>query len=257
MSDVLPGETTIRTIDFTGEQLGYPKARRTYKAVTVTFDRDFDGVWSLNGSYTYAKSKGNIEGGVRSDNAQTDSGLTTAFDQPGLTNGAYGYLPTDNRHKFKLYGSYAPTNWLTLGANLSAQSPRRFGCLGRVPDSVESFAGVYGAAGFYCNVNTDGSIRTTPFAAGEAVPERQLTPRGSVIKSDWQTTTNITAAIKVPSDLFSGTFRIDVFNVFNEKAVLDVRELGTQANGAPRVDFGTPVSYQAPRYIRFQLGFDF
>ena len=257
LSDVLPGETTVRTIDFTGEQLGYPQARRTYKAVTVTFDRDFDGVWSLNGSYTYSKSKGNIEGGVRSDNSQSDSGLTTAFDQPGLTNGAYGYLPTDNRHKFKLYGSYAPTPWLTLGANFSAQSPRRFGCLGRVPTNVDAFAGAYGAAGFYCNVNSDGSIRTTPFAAGEVAPDRQLTPRGSVVKSDWQTTTNITAAIKVPSDLFSGTFRIDVFNLFNEKAVLDVQELGTQANGAPRVDFGTPLTYQAPRYIRFQLGFDF
>lgn len=257
LSDVLPGETAIRTIDFTAAQLGYPKARRTYKAVTVTFDRDFDGVWSLNGSYTWSESKGNIEGGIRSDNGQTDSGLTTAFDQPGLTNGAFGFLPTHNRHKFKLYGSYAPTDWLTIGANFSAQSPRKFGCIGRIPDSIDPFAALYGAESFYCNVNSDGSIRTTPFAAGETPPPRQLTPRGSVFESDWQTVTNVTAAIKVPTELFNATFRIDVFNVFNEDAATDFREQGTQNNGAPRVDYGTPLIYQQPRTFRFQLGFDF
>ena len=71
-------------------------------------------MWSLSGSYTWSKSEGNIEGGIRSDNGQTDSGLTTAFDQPGLTDGTFGPLPGDSTHKFKMFGSYAVTDWLTL-----------------------------------------------------------------------------------------------------------------------------------------------
>ena len=54
---------------------------------------------------------------MRSDNGQTDSGLTTSFDQPGLTVGSYGYLPTDIRHNFKAFGSYKVSDWFTFGAN--------------------------------------------------------------------------------------------------------------------------------------------
>ena len=99
LSDPLPGETTLRTVDFSGADLGYPKAKRTYKSITATFDRDFDGKWGVSGSYTWSESKGNIEGGIRSDNGQTDSGLTTAFDQPGLTDGTYGFLPGHAQHR--------------------------------------------------------------------------------------------------------------------------------------------------------------
>jgi len=258
LSNPLPGETGLRTVDFTAEQLGYPKARRKYTSITATFDRDFDGVWSLSGSYTWSKSKGNIEGGIRSDNGQTDSGLTTAFDQPGLTIGSYGYLPGDARHRFKLYGSYAVTDWFTLGAQFQLSSPRRYGCIGRVPNSVDPFAGAYGAAGFFCNV-ANGEVVTDP-AAGTGNPPQstlQPTPRGSVFKSDWLSFLNLSAAVRVPTDLFNATFRVDVFNVFNQKAGTDYIELGTLANGNPRGDYGYTMTYQTPRYFRFQLGFDF
>jgi len=261
LSDTVNGETELRTVDFSAADLGYPKAKRTYKAITATFDRDFDGVWSLNASYTWSKSKGNIEGGVRSDNGQTDSGLTTAFDQPGLTNGAYGYLPGDARHRFKIFGSYAVTDWFTIGAQFQAQSPRHYGCIGRVPVSVDAFAGAYGAAGFYCNLDADGNVITDPAYAGfqnnASGTSLQLTPRGSQFKSDWNTFTNLSLAFKLPADLFTGTFRIDVFNVFNEKNALDFEERGTVTNGRPRSDYGLPTIYQTPRYFRFQLGVNF
>lgn len=266
LSDPVAGETDLRTVDFTAAQLGYPKAKRTYKAITATFDRDFDGVWSLNASYTWSKSKGNIEGGVRSDNGQTDSGLTTAFDQPGLTNGAYGYLPGDARHRFKLFGSYAVTDWLTIGAQFQAQSPRRYGCIGRVPVSVDQFAGAYGAAGFYCNLDADGGVITDPAfptvntGPGGTPPNTTtlgLTPRGSQFKSDWSTFTNLSFAFKLPTEAFGATLRVDVFNVFNEKNALDFEERGTQSNGRPRGDYAYPLIYQTPRYFRFQLGFNF
>jgi Carboxypeptidase regulatory-like domain len=261
LSDPVNGETALRTIDFTAADLGYPKAKRTYKAVTATFDRDFDGVWSLSGSYTWSKSEGNIEGGIRSDNGQTDSGLTTAFDQPGLTDGAFGPLPGDARHKFKLYGSIAPTPWLTLGAQFQAISPRKFGCIGRVPVSIDPFAGAYGAAGFYCNVDANGAVITDPnfggFLNSAAGTSLSITPRGSQLKSDWTMFTNVSATLKIPTDVIDASFRVDVFNLFNQKGVTDVRELGTQGNGRPRGDYGSPIGYQQPRYFRFQFGVNF
>lgn len=256
LSDTIGGEGSARTVDFSAADLGYPQAERVYKAVTLTAQREFDGVWSLDANYTWSNLEGNIEGGVRSDNGQTDSGLTTAFDQPGLVNGAFGLLPTHREHRFKLFGSYAPFDWLTLGLQFQAESPRKFGCIGTVPLEIDPFAGAYGAAGFYCNVDGEGNIVTDPTTPVGSYT-RELTPRGSVTESDWLTFTNLSAAVKLPSDLFSATLRMDVFNIFNEKAVLDIRELGTLNNGNPRNDFGMPLGYQTPRYFRFQLAFDF
>lgn len=261
LSDPINGESSLRTVNFSAADLGYPKARRTYKAITATFDRDFDGTWSLSASYTWSESKGNIEGGIRSDNGQTDSGLTTAFDQPGLTNGTYGFLPGHARHKFKVFGSYKIADWFTLGAQFQAVSPRKFGCIGRVPASVDPFAGLYGAAGYYCNVDNDGNVITNPafkgFSNGASSTSLQLTPRGSQLESDWNIFTNLSAVFTIPTDAFEGTFRVDVFNVFNQQGVLDVRELGTQGNGRPRGDYGTPLAYQQPRSFRFQFGINF
>jgi hypothetical protein len=170
LSDPFPNETTARrNVTLSSAALQYPKAKRTYKAITFTADREFDGKWGVGGSYTYSKLKGNIEGGVRSDNGQTDSGLTTAFDLPALVNGTYGYLPNDRRHNLKLYGNYKPFEWLNLGANLQVLSPRQFGCFGRAPISADAtpnsafgrsgLAGrFYGAGSAYCNLDASGNV---------------------------------------------------------------------------------------------------
>lgn len=260
LSNPVNGETTLRTVNFTAADLGYPKAKRTYKAITATFDREFDGQWSLAASYTWSESKGNIEGGVRSDNGQTDSGLTTAFDQPGLVNGAYGFLPSHARHNIKVFGSYQIADWLVLGAQFQAISPRKFGCIGRVPRSIDQYAGAYGAAGFYCNLDSSGNVITDPTKGvinTATATSLSLTPRGSRLESDWNIFTNLTAVFTLPTEAVNATFRVDVFNVFNRQGVLDLRELGTQANGAPRGDYGSPLSYQQPRYFRFQFGVQF
>ncbi|WP_298089732.1 TonB-dependent receptor [uncultured Sphingomonas sp.] len=258
LSDPVNGEATARTVNFTAAELGYPKAQRTYKAVTLWAEREFDGIWSIAANYTFGKTIGNIEGGVRSDNGQSDSGLTTAFDQPGLTVASYGYLPTDVRHSLKAYGSYRFNDWFTFGANFSAASPRHYACLGRVPNRVDSFAGQYGAAGYFCNV-VNGQIVTDPTAGTGTPAQSTLQPvrRGTVFTSDWQTQTNVTFQFRVPVDTFDATFRVDVFNLFAEKARIDFNEFGTQGSGAPRGDYRYVTQYQAPRYIRLQLGMNF
>jgi Carboxypeptidase regulatory-like domain/TonB-dependent Receptor Plug Domain len=273
LSDPLPGETALRTVTLPAAALGYPQAKRDYKAVTVTFDREFDGVWSLSASYTYSKLRGNIEGGIRTDNAQTDAGLTTAFDLPALVNGAYGYLPNDRRHNFKIYGSYKVTDWLTLGANAQVTSPRQFGCLGRAPVSADGTAlapgglagRFYGAGAYYCNVGADGKVVTNPVGFDVAnprfgvagTPTLQQTPRASQFKSNWLSFVNLDATFKIPSSSFDGSLRVSVFNVFNQQNATEYNEVGTTSGGAPNATYSLPNVYQAPRAVRFQLRFGF
>lgn len=228
--------------------LGYPKAKRKYEAITFKFDREFDGKWSLSGSYTFAKAIGNYEGSVTSDNGQTDAGLTQDFDQPELTYGAYGYLPNDRRHNFKVYGSYQLLDWLEVGANLSVQSPRHFGCFGVLPDNLTGFSStinaLYGASARYC-----------PYSNGQVAESNPIVQvrRGTGFDTDWDTSLDLTAAITLPTDAFQGVLRFDVFNVLNSKAVVDANEFGTNDDGSVRTDYRAPLSYQAPRSARVQL----
>ncbi|WP_394652165.1 carboxypeptidase regulatory-like domain-containing protein [uncultured Sphingomonas sp.] len=277
LSDPFPNQTTAQTVTLSSAALGYPAAKRTYKAVTAVFEREFDGVWSLNVNYTWSKTQGNIEGGIRSDNGQTDSGLTTAFDLPALVNGTYGYLPNDRRHNLKAYGSLKLTDWLTVGAQAQIASPRRFGCIGRVPISADatSFAPgglagrFYGAAGYYCNLDSSGNvvrnpngftvINDSPFTstgaanAAARASTLQLTPRGSRFESDWLYNLNLDASIRVPSDAFDAYVRLSVQNVLNRKAELDFTETGTTGPGAPNPTYGLPTSFQSPRSARIQF----
>lgn len=266
LNETLPGDPagTLRTVDFTAEQLGYPEAEREYKALTLKVNREFDGVWGLSGSYTLSETEGNYEGAVKSDIGQADPGITQDFDQPGLVDGTFGLLPTHRAHNFKLYGSYKVFDWLTVGGNYSLLSPRKYGCIGRVPADVDFFAQFYGAAGYYCRVDENGDVQTTtPEDPNPATPEneglapQELTPRGSRFESDWTSTLNLSAIFTLPTDAFSSFLRVDAFNILNEQAVIDLNEFGTDDSGNPNPQYMAPISYQTPRYIRFQFGVRF
>jgi hypothetical protein len=258
LSDPVNGETSLRTVELSAAALGYPRAQRRYRAMTFQVQRDFDGKWGGEFSYTYSSNVGNTEGGVRSDNGQDDTGATVDFDLPGLADGTYGYSPNHRAHNFKLFGSYAPTEWLTLGLNAQIVSPRKFGCLGTVPASRDRDASLfYGANGTYCNLNSDGSVRTNPATPGEVLPPRQIVRRGTAFNSEWLYNLNLDATLKVPSDLFDGFLRVSVLNVFNMSQALDYQEIGTTGGGAPRADYRAITGYQAPRSVRVQFGVNF
>lgn len=241
-----PGEDATVTLDgldgrevtLTAEDLGLPKAKRTYDAVDITFERKFDGKWSLQGSYTWSESKGNSEGFVQSDFGQDDAGITQDFDQPTFLEGATGFLPNHRKHRFKLFGAYALTDWLTLGSNVRVDSPRKLSCFGFHP--TDDFARVFGAASHFCG--------------GE------LSERGTAQESAWITTLDL--SLRASHTLESGqtvTFRADVFNVLNEQSVQDRNEVGDLDFQDPDVffanpDFGQATIYQTPRSVR--LGMD-
>ncbi|WP_295800580.1 TonB-dependent receptor [uncultured Microbulbifer sp.] len=224
------------TISLSADALRYPQASRTYKALEFTFDRAWDGKWMMGGSLVLAKLEGNHEGYVKSDNGQDDAGITTSFDQPGLTDGSYGYLPNDRRWTLKAWGSYQFDNGLLMGTNFTAKDGRPVSCIGNHPTDV--FAGAYGSESMYCG--------------GE------LVARGSAGRTS--DIFNIDASIQYPINMSNGSelvLRADVFNLFDFDNEIEVRELGELDFAGADPNYKKPTSYQAPRSVRLSANYTF
>lgn len=231
-------ETSEQVITMDAESLGIPKARREYTALEFTFERAFDGLWGVQGSYTLARSEGNYEGGVKSDIGQTDSGITQDFDFLAFIPGSYGLLPNHRAHQFKAFGSWQATDNLMVGANLSVTSPRHYGCVGLAPaDYLDGDVanGSYGAAARFCG--------------------GRVVDRGTVFESDWTTRFDLSFRYSL-DDIVPGNlvFRADIFNVLNLQSAVEMNEFGEDDAGNPDVNYQAPNTYQAPRSIR--IGFD-
>lgn len=241
---------TDREVTLTAADLNYPVPERTYKAVEVSLEKPFDGVWGGRFSYVWSESKGNYEGALKSDNGQTDPGLSQDFDQPGLTDNSFGFLPNHREHSFKAFGNWQATPALNIGANLLIQSPRKFGCQGVHP--TDFFASLYGAASWFCDTDNDGVS--------------EATPRGSQFESDWNKVLDLTFAydlsevFEIPGD--SLVLRADIFNVFDFQSAQDFNEFGEFGDAAPgpgSVDpnYAKVTAYQAPRTVRFSVAYRF
>lgn len=251
--------TDDREIILTADQLNYPEPSRVYKAVELTAEKSFDGLWGARFSYLWSDSEGNYEGALKSDNGQVDPGLSQDFDQPGLTDGAHGKLPGHREHTFKVFGSWQATEQLLIGANLVVQSPRQFGCQGE--HATDDFAYQYANSSWFCDVDANGTLEPTP--------------RGSQFESDWLKNVDLTFSynlgdlLDIPGD--SLTLRADVFNVFNWQSELDFNEFGTLgdivAGGFIGVDpnlpsslnpnYGKVTQFQSPRSVRLSVAYRF
>ena len=239
----LPGTEGEQTfMDLSAEDLRYPESVRKYAAVDFTFNRAWDGLWTMTASYTWSHNWGNNEGYVRSDNGQDDAGLTTNFDQPGLLDGAYGDLPNDRRHQVKMFGYYALTDDIILGANLQYWSGRPVNAFGYHPTDI--FAQAYDSESFY--------------AGGE------LAPRGSRGRTNdyWNLDVSASYTLDVFED-YELTLRADVFNVFNNDETTEVVEIYDDEssidplNPTVNPNYGLPSNWQTPRYVRLSARFAF
>lgn len=254
-----PGQDVTITTDPDGEDgplanqaytisaadLGYPEAERSYYSVDLSLNKAWNDGWMMDFTYTWSQSMGNNEGFVRSDNEQDDAGLTTNFDQPGLTDGADGYLPNDRRHQVKLFAAYEIVENLTVGANFWWKTGRPINSFGLHP--TDAFASLYGAEAFYTN--------------------GQLAPRGSGGRTP--NTWNLDLSMQYVLELESTdiTFRADIFNVFNNDEVTEVNEVAEYIDyydsdfggyrGAADPDYGLATDYQTPRYVRLSASIKF
>tara|TARA_B100001778_G_scaffold31365_1_gene22754 strand:- start:46613 stop:49561 length:2949 start_codon:yes stop_codon:yes gene_type:complete len=238
------GPLALDTYTIPGDYLGYPEAIRKYAAVDVTVDRAWDEEWMMSFTYTWSHSWGNNEGAVRSDNDQTDAGLTTNFDQPGLLDGAYGNLPNDRRHAVKITGAYQVFENFTLGANFRWTSGRPLNSFGFHPTDV--FASLYQAESF--------------------VKDGELVTRGSQGTTPNTWNLDLSAKYLIELEQADVALRADIFNVFNNDEATQLNEVYgmfagyTDAGGYAgeyNPSYGLPTSFQTPRYVRFSVEVNF
>jgi hypothetical protein len=230
------GDGELEKWTIPADALGYPKPWREYKAIDITVSKGLSNGWSLQGSYTWSKNKGNTEGSVKSDNGQDQPSVTEDFDLPEIMDGAYGYLPNDRRHKFRLWGTYQATDRLMVSARLFAQSGKPINAFGRDhPDGVA----YEGYSTFYVR-GADGSL--------------ELRPRGTSGRTDWVTQVDLAAIYAFDwADWSRVELRAEVFNLFDSSSETEVYEYYDD-----RPDqFTLPMTYQQPRQLRFGIAMRF
>ena len=265
-----PGEDGIFNVDFNGdgtlEQVTIPadvlgpKAKRKYTALEIFWEGSWDR-WFLQGSYTFAKSIGNTEGGVKSDIGQADTSVTQDFDYPELMIGSYGYLPNDRRHSLKMFGNFEITDEWSVGANYLVQSGRPINCFGFLGGANTSH---YANGYFSCNLTQDANLP----GDGAGNNGFDIVDRGTAGRLPWTQTLDLNLQY-APSWAEGLKFKVDVFNVFNADKAVTVVEQGEDAsgnpqaggtfqNGTPRANiYKMPTGWQTPRSVRFMVQYDF
>jgi hypothetical protein len=222
--------------NYTGD-VGYPEPKRTYKAVELMIDRAWDNSWSMNATYTLSWNEGNAEGPVNSDTDFADAGRTEAFDNPWVNYGAYGYLPNDRRHQFKLRGAYALGEHWEFGATLSVQSGRPISALGE------------------CNPFDDTCFYSF-FILNETTGEYELVDRGSRGETPWLYDLGANVTYRHSFAVADLSVKFAVYNLLNQERVTEVDEyLGSVPNGNSEYRMGT--GYQSPRYGLLTVKLDF
>lgn len=243
------GDGTLEKVTIDADTLG-PKAKRTYSAAEFFFEGHWDKLF-LQGSYTWARSNGNTEGGVKSDIGQGDTGTTQDFDYRELMLGANGPLPNDRKHTLKLFGNYQFNDQWSIGGNLLVQSGRPINCFGVYGSDPLH----YGASYFSCS-KTPGTD-----ADGDGVLDNgtDVVPRGSAGRTPWQRQLDLNVAWKPAFAQGRFTFKVDVFNVFNQRAVASVVETAETNEGSSLFDtvYKVPTGFQAPRAVRLMLQYAF
>jgi hypothetical protein len=228
-----------------------PKYKRSYSAVEFTAEKSTQD-WSLQASYTWSKSYGNVEGYVNSSLEQEDAGATQDFDHALFEDGANGYLPNDRRHVIKAFGSYNLSEEWRVGGNFVLSSGRPVNCFGYAPANTITWApdanqiALYGSSSFYC-YNADDTVT--------------LGSRGDRGRTPWTWTLDASVAYMPEwGKEMNTTFKLDVFNIFNNDTVTEYNEtsaFGGYSNQEYNPNFLNDVNYQAPRSLRFTASIEF
>jgi hypothetical protein len=238
-----------------------------YDAVEVTLDRRFSQNWAVQASYRWSRLWGNYEGGYRDDNGQSDPGITSLFDFPqndpsytaiGVPQFGYlgdvrylgslgsGPLPLDRTHQVKIFGNYAFNMGLNVGLGLNLSSGKPLTGLASNPN---------------LNYQDGGEIPTGPRGSGIQTVD------GFKTRTPFQSEVSAHVDYALP---LGGARRLvllaDVFNLFDQKTVLDYDTWVESTTGSLNPNFGQPVTsallgnppqIQTPRQFRIGARFLF
>ncbi len=233
----IDGDGQYDRIHLSKELLKFPKLERKYVALDLFVERPFDGKWYGRLDYTWSQNYGNLEGQLNSDIGQIDVSVTLAGDYYELATNAGGYLPNDRRHQIKANGYYALTPEFLVGGAFTASSGRPKNCRGAYPN-IDPDSPNYGSYHFFCN--------------GEPAP------RGSYGRLPNNVRLDLSARY-TPTWAPGLNVGLNVYNVFNRQSVANVNELYNQGQSATtiNVNWGRVQSYTLPRYVEFQVRYDF
>jgi hypothetical protein len=244
------GNFTVVTVP--NSYLGLPKYKRSYSAMEIFWERAKVDNWYLQGSYTFAHSKGNVEGYVNSTLEQGDPGLTQDFDFAAIQLGTYGFLPNDRRHTLKLFGAYEFNDDWRVSANLLVQSGRPINCNGYIPLTGQipglgedaSNLGNYAASSFWC-IEPDGTS--------------VLHQRGDQGRTPWTKSIDAQLAWTPSFADHKLTLAVNVINLFNFQGVTEYNETHDRDRASPEMDpdYLNISNYQTPRQVRFSATYEF
>lgn len=235
----------LKSVTIPAGYFGLEPYRRTYRGLEFSLIREFDKKWEMNASYTWSRSVGTAEGYTQSSLNQSDAGVNQDFDTGSLTHGANGYLPNDRRHQFKVSGRYAFNDQYSLGLTGKLVSGRPISCLGFVPSSLADAgqANAIQPSSFYCLDKN-----------GQAV----LHNRGSMGRTPW--VSQLDLRLMYEKHLADGStlaLQADIFNVFNQQSTTEVDEFGDTTISVRNPNYGTPVAFSTPRFVRLTVRYDF
>lgn len=231
-------------IKMTAEDWGFDEGvDRTYKAIDLFVQRQFDGVWEGRVDYTYSRSEGNTEGQVKSEFGQTNISKTQDWDAAEIMRFANGYLANDRRHQFKVRGSYqlAP-EWMVSGT-FRVQSGTPVSCLGLYnPDgSIDEGSSEADPIGYGPSYHT---------CLGEvAEPGKKRTP--------W--TRQLDLGVTYRPNFADGhlALGLQVFNALNDQEALQVDVTSETDAYTVSNTYLMPIGFQTPRYFMLTAAVDF
>lgn len=189
----------------------FDPARRVYQGATLSVRKRFSRTLFVQGSYTYARSRGNFPGPFSPDTGQLDPNITSQFDLIELLANRDGPLPNDRPHELKLDGYYVydlgRAGAVTAGVSLRAVSGEPVDVLGN--------HGLYGRG------------------------ETYLLPRGSMGRTPFHALGDVRLTYERPlaGGMTLSVF-VDVFNVTNNQGTSSVDEEYTLDPVAPIVGGG-------------------
>jgi hypothetical protein len=116
------------------------------------------------------------------------------------------------------------------------QSGRPRNCLGYYAGDIDSVSIYYGPASFWC--------------------DSKLTTRGKMGRTEWKRELSLQLQY-APKWKKGLSFTLDALNIFNERAVLSVREEGETAIGSPEPTYEQPLGLQPARTFRLTAQYEF
>ena len=214
---------------------------RKYTGLDLYLEHAFDGKWEARVDYTYSKSKGNMEGQVKSDFGQDNISKTVDWDVAALMQFANGYLANDRRHQFKARGSYQITEEFLVGGNVRIQSGAPIGCIGYFnPGDIDENSPEADPAGYDANYHT---------CFGEvATPGKVRTP--------WTKTVDVGLTYRPKALDDKLTLGVQVLNVFNSTETLQVDVTSEDAPYTVSNTYMLPIGRQDPRTVVFTAAYD-